>query len=483
MDIESSITNLSGSAMNADSETSRPGTFSKLRRAAPQLDRLAGKRLRRRKLTIWAFAVDLICIAVAYSVTSYAWLDVHHVEQVSRILVSVLPIYLGISFNNRGHQTELLIDAFRSGWRAGTALAWAAATLLLVAFFMKIGAEFSRLVFGFGTVLGIVLVVSWRSVLARIANRYLGPSPFATLCIYDDWPRGEFAGEGALDASAHGLSPDPADPAAIDHLGRVVMGMDSVVVHCPPEKRAQWAFVLKSLDVPSEIVTPELNALHPLAIGQRSGQTSLVLTSGPMPWNQRLLKRSFDLLITLLLMPLLVPFIAVVALLIKFDSPGPVFFKQDRIGLGNRKFSIFKFRSMRTDMQDDRARKLTQRDDPRVTKFGKFIRSTSIDELPQFINVLRGDMSLVGPRPHAELALAGERLYWEVDNAYWHRHVVKPGITGLAQIRGHRGNTFDEQQLRDRLNADLEYVSEWSLISDMKILLRTISVVFHKNAF
>src|SRR3546814_19593954 len=105
---------------------------------------------------------------------------------------------------------------------------------------------------------------------------------------------------------------------------------------------------------------------------------------------------------------------------------------------------------MRTDMQDDRARKLTQRDDPRVTKFGKFIRSTSIDELPQFINVLRGDMSLVGPRPHAELALAGERLYWEVDNAYWHRPVVKPGITGLAQIRGPRGNTFDEQQLRDR---------------------------------
>ena len=138
---------------------------------------------------------------------------------------------------------------------------------------------------------------------------------------------------------------------------------------------------------------------------------------------------------------------------------------------------------MDVGQQDDKASKLTERNDPRVTRFGAFIRKTSIDELPQIINVLIGDMSLVGPRPHAPLAKAGSLLYWEVDEAYWERHVVKPGITGLAQIRGFRGNTFVEDNLRDRLQADLEYVAEWSLILDAKILVTTLMMPFSRNAF
>ena len=138
---------------------------------------------------------------------------------------------------------------------------------------------------------------------------------------------------------------------------------------------------------------------------------------------------------------------------------------------------------MRTDMQDIEAGKLTERNDPRITRIGAFIRKTSIDELPQLVNVLKGDMSMVGPRPHAEKALAGQSLYWEVDSAYWHRHVVKPGITGLAQIRGHRGNTFHEHQLRARLQSDLEYVANWSIFLDCRIVFMTFAVLFHKNAF
>lgn len=450
---------------------------------AMQLNNLGQKRRKRAMLSIWTLSVDLLCIVAAFCVACYVRFSEFDEDQIARILISGLPIYLGVSLNNQAHHIVSLVDGFKSAWRASSAFLFTAASMLLIAFFLRVGAEFSRLLFAFGAVLGLMLLIIWRNVLARIARSYLGASPFANLCIYDGISRTASSGEGSIDAQAFGLSPDPNDPLIVDRLGRIAHGMDSVIVHCTPERRPHWAFMLKSLNVSSEIVMPELSALHPLEIRQRSGQTSLVLGAEPLAWNQRMLKRSFDLAVTCAILPVLLPFLAVVAIAIKLDSPGPVFFKQDRIGLGNRKFKILKFRSMRVDMQDDKASKLTERNDPRVTRIGEFIRQTSIDEVPQFLNVLMGDMSLVGPRPHAELALAGTRLYWEVDNAYWHRHVVKPGITGLAQIRGHRGNTFEESQLQDRLNADLEYVSNWSLLTDVKILLRTAGVLLHKNAF
>lgn len=449
----------------------------------PQFANLISKRRKRTILSVWALAVDLLCISLAFLAASYGRLGMIHDEQISQILVIVLPLYLGVMLNGRAYQFTVLLDAFQSASRATAAFLFAAASILLIAFFMKIGAEFSRLMFGFGTALSAALLIAWRVALARIGRRYLGASPFATLCIYDDVPRGDASGEGAILAADFGLSPNPNDPAIINNLGRIAFGMDSIVVHCSPAQRREWAFMLKSLDVPSEIVVPELTDLRPLEIRQRSGQTSLVLASGPLEWHQRFMKRAFDLVVTCLAMPVLIPLLGAVALAVKLDSRGPIFFEQDRIGLGNRKFKILKFRSMRIEMQDDRASKLTERNDPRVTRVGEFIRKTSLDELPQFLNVLMGDMSLVGPRPHAERALAGNSLYWEVDNAYWHRHVVKPGITGLAQIRGHRGNTFEERHLQDRLNADLEYVTDWSLVSDIRILIRTAGVLFHQNAF
>lgn len=449
----------------------------------PRFPHLTSKKRKRAILSVAALTVDLLCIALAFTAASHGRFGAIDGEQILPILGIVLPVYLGIALNSRALEFTVLLEPFRSASRATAAFLFAAATILLIAFFLKIGDNFSRLMFGFGTVLSVALLIGWRLALTRIGRSYLGASPFATLCIYDGVLRGEVRGEGAIRAADFGLSPDPNDPAVVDNLGRVAQGMDSIVVHCSPARRRDWAFMLKSLDVPSEIVIPELTDLHPLAIRERSGQTSLVLASGPLEWNQRFMKRAFDIAVTSLMMPVLLPVLAAVALAVKLDSPGPVFFKQDRIGLGNRRFKILKFRSMRVDMQDERAMKLTERNDPRVTRVGDFIRKTSLDELPQFINVLLGDMSIVGPRPHAERALAGASLYWEVDKAYWHRHVVKPGITGLAQVRGHRGNTFHEYQLQDRLNADLEYVSSWSLIGDVKILLQTAGVVFHKNAF
>jgi lipopolysaccharide/colanic/teichoic acid biosynthesis glycosyltransferase len=177
------------------------------------------------------------------------------------------------------------------------------------------------------------------------------------------------------------------------------------------------------------------------------------------------------------------PLLFVVALLIKLETPGPVFFRQQRMGRGNRLFHVVKFRSMRIDQCDLDGCESTAKDDPRITKVGKFIRATSIDELPQLFNVLHSDMSLVGPRPHALGSMAGIEHFWDVDHRYWHRHSLKPGITGLAQVRGLRGATHEREDLVRRLQADLEYLNNWSIWRDFAILGSTLRVIIHPNAF
>jgi Undecaprenyl-phosphate glucose phosphotransferase len=171
------------------------------------------------------------------------------------------------------------------------------------------------------------------------------------------------------------------------------------------------------------------------------------------------------------------PLLALVALAIKIDSPGPVFFRQKRYGFNNDLFQCWKFRTMRQDRTDVNAEVLTRRDDDRVTRVGRFLRKTSLDELPQLVNVLKGDMSLVGPRPHATSAKAAGRLYEEAVDAYAARHRVKPGITGWAQVNGWRGETDTLEKIERRVEYDLFYIENWSLGLDLKILLRTALVV------
>ena len=144
---------------------------------------------------------------------------------------------------------------------------------------------------------------------------------------------------------------------------------------------------------------------------------------------------------------------------------------------------ILKFRTMHMALSDHKADRLTEKDDPRVTRIGAFLRRTSIDELPQLFNVLKGDMSIVGPRPHAAAAKAAQSLYWEVDERYWARHCIKPGMTGLAQVRGHRGPTDRHEDLINRLQSDLEYVTNWSIWRDLRIIVATLRVLAHDNAF
>jgi len=193
-----------------------------------------------------------------------------------------------------------------------------------------------------------------------------------------------------------------------------------------------------------------------------------------------LLKRASDYVLATLALVCLAPLMAAIAIGVKLSSPGPVLFKQRRYGVDGRQIYVYKFRSM-TVTEDGEVVKQATKNDSRVTPFGAFLRKTSLDELPQFINVLQGRMSVIGPRPHA---IAHNELYRKLIRGYMIRHKVRPGITGLAQVNGYRGETETVEKMKMRIEYDLAYLRSWSLLLDLQILLKTILVVLKKqNAY
>ncbi len=210
----------------------------------------------------------------------------------------------------------------------------------------------------------------------------------------------------------------------------------------------------------------------------------MTLFERPISGFDAALKALEDQVLTILILLLIWPLLFIVIIAIKLDSPGPIFFRQPREGFNNRPFRVYKFRSMYQGAGQLDAIQQASRKDPRVTRVGRILRRTSIDELPQLFNVVQGDMSLVGPRPHAASTRAGGRLFSDVIASYAARHKVKPGITGWAQVCGWRGETDTEDKLVKRLDHDLYYIEHWSLGFDFYILLRTVgSVLLPKNAF
>ncbi|MBC8038319.1 MAG: undecaprenyl-phosphate glucose phosphotransferase [Rhizobiales bacterium] len=192
----------------------------------------------------------------------------------------------------------------------------------------------------------------------------------------------------------------------------------------------------------------------------------------------RILKTLEDKIIAALAVVLLSPVMLLIALAVKMESKGPALFKQKRYGFNNELIEVFKFRSMYHEMSDADAATLVSKGDSRVTRVGRFIRKTSLDELPQFFNVLQGGLSLVGPRPHATKAKAADQLYNDVVDGYFARHRVKPGITGWAQINGWRGETDTTEKLQRRVEHDLYYIENWSLAFDLNILWKTPFALF-----
>lgn len=197
-----------------------------------------------------------------------------------------------------------------------------------------------------------------------------------------------------------------------------------------------------------------------------------------------LLKESIDRLCALIALIVLSPLLLMVAIAIKLESNGPVIFRQKRFGFNNNEISVLKFRSMYVDRQDSTGAKRTEKNDSRVTYVGRLIRRTSIDELPQLVNVLRGDMSLVGPRPHATKMKVGDKYYFDAVKGYAARHRVKPGITGLAQVRGLRGEIATVERARKRVEYDMYYIENWSPLFDIRIILETfVKLVWDKHAY
>jgi len=194
----------------------------------------------------------------------------------------------------------------------------------------------------------------------------------------------------------------------------------------------------------------------------------------PFTGTNELVKRASDLVIASLIVVLISPLLLAIAIGVKLSSPGPVLFRQRRNGLDGHEIVVYKFRSMRT-LEDGAVVRQATRNDPRVTPFGAFLRRTSFDELPQFFNVLQGTMSIVGPRPHA---VTHNKEYRQIIKAYMVRHKVKPGITGWAQVNGQRGETDTVEKMRTRVEYDLEYLRNWSLGLDLKIIVQTIKLVF-----
>ena len=197
------------------------------------------------------------------------------------------------------------------------------------------------------------------------------------------------------------------------------------------------------------------------------------------------MKWLFDKIVGTLALIALSPVMAAVAVAVKLDSRGPVLFKQKRHGFNNEAIEVYKFRSMYTDKTDHTAAKLVTKNDPRVTRVGRFIRKTSLDELPQLFNVVfAGNLSLVGPRPHAVNAKAEDQLYDEAVDGYFARHRVKPGINGWAQINGWRGETDTQEKIQRRVEHDLYYIENWSVLFDLYILVKTpFALLKTENAY
>ncbi|MFZ3483662.1 exopolysaccharide biosynthesis polyprenyl glycosylphosphotransferase [Sphingomonas sp. 3-13AW] len=442
---------------------------------------------RRRDAKIWLCLALMVADAFAILIGFSVGLAVEQPKTISGglipALIGALLVHAAIAFQNQAYNPRCLTQTTKSCRQALLSFGTTLLIFFLVAFSLRVVSDLHRLALALGLIASAGMLLVQRVLIGHLVRKVFGRLDAELMIVDDaDVPRA-YLNRDILDARAVGLSPDLDDPYMLDRLGKTLHDYDRVVVTCPGHRRAAWAQALKGVNIVGEIVVAELAELAPLTTRQWHGVTTVVVSWGPLNIANRVKKRALDLAITVPTLLLLLPFMVLVAVAIRLDSPGPVFFRQERMGRGNRIFFIFKFRSMRAEATDGKGERSASRDDDRITRVGRLIRATSIDELPQLLNVLRGEMSLVGPRPHALGSTAGDELFWRVDRQYWHRHALKPGITGLAQIRGFRGATVHRRDILNRLEADLEYQHGWTLLRDISILFRTAQVMVHRNAY
>lgn len=409
--------------------------------------------------------------------------------------VTILAAMLLVAIAGRGGGYALARLAEWRGQVVQASLAWGGtlALLLGLGFLIKDTSVFSRawMLVWTASCLGLLLAqrsfVAWRIAGWTRAGRFrrtvaiVGPRAEALAAALGE--NGSLAIVGLFDDGGPrpGLSGTPANLLALARG----MRLDEIILAVPLDQGALLARLvarLRELPVDLRLALPSLDpslAGGP-ADGAHGGIPMLDLVERPLKRWSAAVKRTEDCVLGAVLLVLAAPVMAVVALAVLVTSGRPVLFVQDRFGFNNRRIRVLKFRTMRAGTDPSGARPTAARD-PRVTRFGRLLRSWSLDELPQLVNVLRGDMSLVGPRPHAVAMEVGGSRYEEAVGGYFRRHRVRPGMTGLAQVRGLRGELAGAADAERRLRADLDYIEQWSLGLDLGILLRTVGLVLSRR--
>jgi len=389
------------------------------------------------------------------------------------------------------------------------ALGWTSifAAVVVAVFFLKIGAEVSRVWLLAWYVAGAIGLSLFRAGLASLLRSWTQDGRLIRRAVVVG---GGSEGEALLqrlgaednDLRICGVFDDRMDVrvgskiagypklGAISDLAAFSRGnrVDLVLVALPQRAEERVCSILRELMIlPLDIKLSSLAAklrLRPRAYSYIGTVPFLDVADRPIANWETIQKWLFDRAIGVAALIVLTPVMLLTALAIKLDSRGPVFFKQKRYGFNNELIEVYKFRSMYTDKSDPSAVKLVTRGDPRVTPIGRIIRKSSIDELPQLFNVLKGDLSLVGPRPHALQAKAADTLYADAVDGYFARHKVKPGLTGWAQINGWRGETDTQDKIVKRVEHDLYYIDHWSVALDLYILVKTpFALLSGENAY
>ena len=342
-------------------------------------------------------------------------------------------------------------------------------------------------------------VLQWLAVwIGKVALRRLSAQPSArrTAIIVGAGPLGVKVAKALADSSGHGVDfvgyfddrtddrvhPD-AGPQRLGGLKDVATfitgrGVREVYITLPLGSQPRIVELLEDVQgtTASLFFVPDVFGISIIQgrLQDMNGVPVVGICETPFTGTNELVKRVSDIVLATIILILISPFLLAIAIGVKLSSSGPVIFKQRRNGLDGGEIVVYKFRSM-TAQDNGPVVRQAVKDDPRITRFGAFIRRTSLDELPQFINVLQGRMSIVGPRPHA---VAHNEEYRRLIKAYMVRHKVKPGITGWAQVNGHRGETDTIEKMQARVEYDLEYLRNWSLGLDLQIVVRTIRLVF-----
>lgn len=406
------------------------------------------------------------------------------------------------------YRLAILRDPFRGGLRL--AAAWTLAFLLVAGAMVmaKVAGDYSRLWLASLYGAGLAVLVVGRCLVARVIARQTAKGRFdRRTAIVGGGPAAEEL-IASLEAQADsgirivGVFDDRGDIRASDvvagypKLGNVsdlvayarTSRLDLIVFTLPISAEGRILQMLAKLwvlpiDIRLSAHTAKLR-LRPRAYSYLGSVPVLDVFDKPIADWDVVAKTLFDRFVGLLALIALSPLMLCVALAVRLTSAGPVLFRQKRHGFNNELIEVFKFRSMYVDQCDRGAAQLVTKGDPRVTPVGRFIRKTSLDELPQLFNVVKGDLSLVGPRPHALQAKAANTLYDQVVDGYFARHRVKPGITGWAQVNGWRGETDTSEKLQRRVEHDLYYIENWSVLFDIKILVATPFALFKtQNAY